>query len=84
MNDPMSILNADHREAKKLLIALAESDERPKREKTANDLNAALTLHMQIDLASVRASASSPVLSSWSAASANSYRRDRSVDDEYR
>ena len=49
MNDPMTILKADHREAKKLLTALGESEEGPERERMANELNAALTLHMEIE-----------------------------------
>jgi hemerythrin-like domain-containing protein len=53
MNDPMTILKADHREAKKLLTALGESEEGPEREKMAAELEAALTLHMQIEEAIV-------------------------------
>ena len=49
MNDPMTILKADHREAKKLLTALGESEEGPERDKMAVELEAALTLHMQIE-----------------------------------
>ena len=49
MNDPMTILKADHREAKKLLTALAESEEGSEREEMATKLEAALTLHMQIE-----------------------------------
>jgi hemerythrin-like domain-containing protein len=49
MNDPMTILKADHREAKKLLTALGESEEGPERDKMAAELEAALTLHMQIE-----------------------------------
>jgi hemerythrin-like domain-containing protein len=45
----MTILKADHREAKKLLAALVDSDEGPEREELANKLNTALTLHMQIE-----------------------------------
>ena len=49
MNDPMTILKADHREVKKLLTALGDSEEGPEREKMAADVQAALTLHMQIE-----------------------------------
>lgn len=49
MNDPMTLLKAHHREAKRLLTALAESEEGAKRDKMAHELNAALTLHMEIE-----------------------------------
>ena len=49
MNDPMTILKADHREVKKLLTALGESEEGSEREKMAADVQTALTLHMQIE-----------------------------------
>lgn len=49
MNDPMAILRADHREVKKLLTSLGESEEGPEREKMANEVEAALTLHMKIE-----------------------------------
>jgi hemerythrin-like domain-containing protein len=49
MNDPMTILKADHREAKKLLTALAETDEGVERQRMAVELEAALSLHMQIE-----------------------------------
>lgn len=49
MNDPMTILKADHREVKRLLTSLGESDEGPEREKMAAKVEAALTLHMQIE-----------------------------------
>ena len=49
MNDPMTILKADHREVKKLLTALGDSEEGPKRETMAAEIEAALTLHMQIE-----------------------------------
>jgi hemerythrin superfamily protein len=49
MNDPMTILKADHREVKKLLTSLGESDEGFEREKIAAEVEAALTLHMQIE-----------------------------------
>lgn len=49
MNDPMTILKADHREAKKLLHSLAESEEGNQRQKMAAELQKALTLHMQLE-----------------------------------
>jgi hypothetical protein len=49
MNDPMTILKADHREVKKLLTALGASEEGPEREKMAAKVEASLTLHMQIE-----------------------------------
>ena len=49
MNDPMTILKADHREVKKLLTSLGESEEGSEREKLAVLVEAALTLHMQIE-----------------------------------
>jgi hemerythrin-like domain-containing protein len=49
MNDPMTILKADHREAKKLLNQLSDSDEGKQRDDTANELAAALTLHMDLE-----------------------------------
>ena len=49
MNDPMTILKADHREAKKLLKQLAESDKGAERRKMAKELEKALTLHMQVE-----------------------------------
>ncbi|MCU1396388.1 MAG: hypothetical protein JWM34_4816 [Ilumatobacteraceae bacterium] len=49
MNDPMTILKADHREVKRLLTALAESEEGAQREKMCADVTAALTLHMDIE-----------------------------------
>jgi hypothetical protein len=53
MNDPMTILKADHREVKKLLTALGESEEGPEREKMAAEVESALTLHMHIEEAFV-------------------------------
>ena len=41
MNDPMTILKADHREVKKLLASLGESEEGPEREKMAAEVEAA-------------------------------------------
>lgn len=49
MNDPMTILKADHREVKKLLTSLGESEEGAKRAEMANEVDAALTLHMQLE-----------------------------------
>ena len=49
MNDPASMLKADHRAAKKLLTSLADSEEGSERDEMANELNAALTLHMAIE-----------------------------------
>jgi hemerythrin superfamily protein len=49
MNDPASMLKADHRAAKKLLTSLADSEEGAERKEMANELNAALTLHMEIE-----------------------------------
>ena len=49
MNDPASMLKADHRAAKKLLTSLADSEEGAEREELANDLYAALSLHIEIE-----------------------------------
>jgi hemerythrin-like domain-containing protein len=49
VNDPMTILKADHREAKKLMTELADSDRGRQREQLAARLDAALTLHMDIE-----------------------------------
>jgi hypothetical protein len=49
MNDPMTILKSDHREVKKLLTALGDSEEGSERETMAAEVEAALTLHMQIE-----------------------------------
>lgn len=49
MNDPLSILRADHREAKGLLEKLADTDEGAMRERLVAELEAALTLHMSIE-----------------------------------
>lgn len=49
MNDPMTILKADHRDAKKLLKSLGESEEGAARKKMAAELEKALTLHMQVE-----------------------------------
>jgi len=45
----MTILKADHREAKKLLAKLAESDEGPEREAMVGELTKALRLHMELE-----------------------------------
>jgi DUF438 domain-containing protein len=49
MNDPMTILKADHREVKKLLKALTETDEGTERQKLAEQVQLALSVHMQIE-----------------------------------
>ena len=49
MNDPMTILKADHREAKRLLNALSESEEGLEREKMCTELTTALKLHMELE-----------------------------------
>jgi hemerythrin-like domain-containing protein len=49
MNDPMTILKADHREVKRLLTALAESEEGAEREKMCDEVTTALKLHMEIE-----------------------------------
>jgi hypothetical protein len=38
MNDPVAILKVDHREAKRLLTARAESEEGPEREKEEGEI----------------------------------------------
>ena len=49
MNDPMTILRADHREVKKMLATLGESEEGPEREQLTAEVESALALHMQIE-----------------------------------
>ena len=49
MNDPMTILKADHREVKKALTTLAESDEGPEREQLVSMVSESLSLHMRIE-----------------------------------
>jgi len=49
MNDPMTILKADHREVEQLLKSLVDSEEGSQREQQAEQLVAALTLHMQLE-----------------------------------
>ena len=53
MNDPMTILKADHREAKKMLNALAETEEGAERRELVKTLDRELRLHMQIEEAIV-------------------------------
>jgi hemerythrin-like domain-containing protein len=45
----MTILKADHRDVKKMLTALADSDEGAVREKMAREVAESLTLHMNIE-----------------------------------
>jgi hemerythrin-like domain-containing protein len=45
----MTILRADHRDVKKMLTALADSDEGAAREKMAREVAESLTLHMKIE-----------------------------------
>jgi hypothetical protein len=49
MNDPMTILKADHREVKRMLTELADSEEGPERERMCQELTSALSLHMEIE-----------------------------------
>ena len=49
MNDPMTILKADHREAKRMMTALGETDEGAERNTLAAELDRALSLHMSIE-----------------------------------
>jgi len=49
MNDPMTILKQDHREAKAMLKELAESSPGRTRVATLRKLEQALTLHMEIE-----------------------------------
>ena len=49
MNDPMTILKADHREVKKALTTLADTDEGPEREQLVSEVSQSLSLHMQIE-----------------------------------
>ena len=49
MNDPMTMLKADHRDVKRMLETLADSEEGKEREQLANELNAALSLHMTLE-----------------------------------
>jgi hemerythrin-like domain-containing protein len=45
----MTILKADHREVKRLLTALGDSEEGPEREQMAVQVDTALGVHMQIE-----------------------------------
>lgn len=49
MNDPMTILKADHRDVRRMLTSLAESEEGPEREQMVTELDQALTVHMQLE-----------------------------------
>jgi len=49
MNDPISILKRDHREAATVLRELADSKRGSKRRRLADKVAAALALHMQIE-----------------------------------
>jgi len=49
MNDPMTILKADHREVKQMLTVLADSEEGKERDKICEQVNASLSLHMDIE-----------------------------------
>jgi hemerythrin-like domain-containing protein len=49
MNDPMTILKPDHRDVKKMLTTLADTDEGSAREKLTVEVDAALRLHMEIE-----------------------------------
>ncbi len=49
MNDPMTILKADHREVKAMLKTLAETDEGKARETLCEKVSTALTLHMTLE-----------------------------------
>lgn len=49
MNDPMTILKADHRQVRQLLTKLAETDEGAERNELTATLEKALTLHMNLE-----------------------------------
>ena len=49
MNDPMTILRADHREVKSMLKTLAESEQGTERDALCRKVTDALTLHMRIE-----------------------------------
>jgi iron-sulfur cluster repair protein YtfE (RIC family) len=49
VNDPFVILKRDHREAEQLLKRLSESNPGTRRRQTLDKLEAALTLHMEIE-----------------------------------
>jgi hemerythrin superfamily protein len=47
--DPLAMLKADHREVEQLLTRLADSEEGAKREQMVSELQAKLSLHMQLE-----------------------------------
>ena len=49
MNDPMTMLKADHREVKAMLKTLADSDEGTERVELCRKVSEALSLHMKIE-----------------------------------
>jgi hemerythrin-like domain-containing protein len=49
VNDPMTILKADHREVKKSLTTLADSEEGPERERMVAEVTESLSLHMKLE-----------------------------------
>ena len=49
MNDPMTILKADHRDVKKMLTTLADSEEGAARKKLTLEVDKALRLHMEVE-----------------------------------
>lgn len=49
MNDPMTILKRDHREARAMLVELKESKPGSQRQRQLGQLERALLLHMQIE-----------------------------------
>ena len=49
MNDSMTIIKADHREAKRMLTALGKTEQGAERTKLAAELGQALSLHMTIE-----------------------------------
>jgi len=49
VNDPVAILKRDHREVEEMLKKLAESKPGARRNSTVAKIDAALTLHMQIE-----------------------------------
>lgn len=49
MNDPMTILKTDHREVRKLLTTLVDTEEGSEREQLVREVEQALSLHMTIE-----------------------------------
>ena len=49
MNDPLRILEADHREVERLLKQLGETDEGRERQRLAREVQTKLTAHMEIE-----------------------------------